>query len=77
MTEATYDDIFGTALALRRGLRAMLAEQLLKGLDSAQQIELDSVWSDEVERRIQALEQGTVKPIPGEQVIRELRARNK
>jgi hypothetical protein len=29
MTEATYDDIFGAALALRPGLRAMLAEQLI------------------------------------------------
>ncbi len=77
MPEATYDDIFGTALALPPGLRVMLAEQLLKSLDSAQQIELENIWSDEAERRIQSIEQGLVQPTPSEQVMRDLRARNK
>jgi putative addiction module component (TIGR02574 family) len=77
MPETIYDDIFGTALALPPGLRVMLAEQLLKSLDSAQQIELENIWSDEAEKRIQSIEQGLVQPIPSEQVMRDLRARNK
>jgi hypothetical protein len=38
--------------------------------------ELNTVWSDEAERRIRVIEQGTVKPILGEQVMRELWARH-
>jgi len=34
----TYDEIFGAALSLPPGLRAMLAEHLLKSLDSIEPI---------------------------------------
>ncbi len=77
MVDAAYDDIFGAALALPPGLRAMLAEHLLKSLDAQQQAEVDMLWAEESERRIQAVEHGAVVPIPGEQVIRELRSRNR
>ena len=73
---ATYDDIFSAALALPPGLRAMLAEHLLKSLDAQQQAEIDRLWAEEAERRVQSVEQGTVTLIPGEQVLRELRLRN-
>ncbi|KAM3090227.1 addiction module protein [Phormidesmis sp. 146-35] len=77
MVNTAYDDIFGAALALPPGLRAMLAEHLLKSLDAQQQAEVDMLWAEEAERRVQAVEQGTVTLIPGEQVIRELRSRNR
>ena len=77
MVNATYDDIFGAALALPPGLRVMLAEHLLKSLDVQQQAEVDMLWAEEAERRVQAVEQGTVTLIPGEQVMRELRSRNR
>jgi putative addiction module component (TIGR02574 family) len=77
MVNNAYDDIFGAALALPPGLRAMLAERLLKSLDAQQQAEVDMLWAEEAERRVQAVEQGTVTLIPGEQVIRELRSRNR
>lgn len=77
MVNAAYDDIFGAALALPPGLRAMLAEHLLKSLDAHQQAEVDMLWAEEAERRVQAVEQGTVMLIPGEQVMRELRSRNR
>lgn len=73
----TYDEIFGAALSLPPGLRAMLAEHLLKSLDSVQQAEIDAIWAEEAERRVQAVEQGQVMPIPGEQVFQELRSRGK
>jgi putative addiction module component (TIGR02574 family) len=75
MVNAAYDDIFGAALALPPGLRAMLAEHLLKSLDAQQQAEIDRLWAEVAERRIQAVAQGTATPIPGEQVLRELRER--
>jgi putative addiction module component (TIGR02574 family) len=75
MVNTTYDEIFGAALALPPGLRAMLAEHLLKSLDSAQQTELDALWADEAEKRVQEVEQGVVTPVPGFQVFQELRSR--
>lgn len=76
MANTTYDEIFGAALALPPGLRAMLAEHLLKSLDAEQQAEIDALWGQEAEKRIQSIEQGEVAPIPGKQVLRELRSRH-
>ena len=72
----TYDEIFGAALSLPPGLRAMLAEHLLKSLDSIKQAEIDALWAEEAEKRVQAIEQGQVTLIPGEQVFRSLRLRS-
>ena len=72
----TYDEIFGAALSLPPGLRAMHAEHLLKSLDSIKQAEIDALWAEEAEKRVQAIEQGQVTLIPGEQVFRSLRSRS-
>ncbi len=72
----TYDEIFGAALSLPPRLRAMLAEHLLKSLDSTKQAEIDALWAEEAEERVQDIEQGRVTLIPGEQVLRELRSRS-
>lgn len=71
----TYDDIFGAALSLPPGMRAMLAEHLLKSLDAAQQEEVDMLWAEEAERRIELTIQGSVTVIPGAEVIQNLRLR--
>ncbi len=73
----TYDEIFGAALSLPPGLRAMLAEHLLKSLDSIKQAEIDALWAEEAEKRVQAIEQGQVTLIPGEQMFRSLRSRSR
>lgn len=77
MANTAYDDIFGAALALPLRLRAMLAEHLLKSLDAQQQAEVNMLWAEETERRVQAVEQGTVSLISGEQVLHKLRSRNR
>jgi putative addiction module component (TIGR02574 family) len=73
----TYDEIFDAALSLPPGLRAMLAEHLFKSLDAENQLEIDALWTEEAEKRFQAVEQGEVTLISGEQVLRELRSRSK
>jgi len=73
----TYDDIFDAALSLPPGLRAMLAEHLFKSLPTEYQLEIDTLWVEEAEKRFQAVEQGEVTLIPGEQVLRELCSRSK
>jgi len=47
---------------------------LLKSLNPSQ-AEIDELWAAEAERRVAEIENGKVKPIPGEQVFRELRER--
>jgi putative addiction module component (TIGR02574 family) len=73
----TYDEIFDAALSLPPGVRAMLAEHLFKSLDAENQLEIDALWAEEAEKRFQAVEQGEVTLISGEQVLRELRSRSK
>ncbi len=73
----TYDDIFDAALSLPPGLRAMLAEHLFKSLDAENQLEIDNLWAEEAEKRFQAVEQGEITSIFGEQVLRELCSRSK
>lgn len=72
---ANFDDIIKQALSLPPGARAMLADHLLESLDWDQQKEIDAVWADEAERRMQEIRDGKVQTIDGEQVMRELRAR--
>lgn len=71
----TYDQVFHAALSLPPGLRAMLAEHLFKSLDPQNQGEIDALWAELAEQRLQAIEQGEVTLIPGEQVLRDLQAR--
>jgi putative addiction module component (TIGR02574 family) len=72
-----FDDIMKDALALPPGARAMLADHLLESLDWEQQKQIDAIWAEEAERRAQAIDEGRVKLIPGDEVLAELRARVK
>lgn len=74
---ANFDDIMKDALKLPPGARAMLADHLLESLDWEQQKEIDAAWAEEAERRAQAIDEGRVKLIPGEEVLAELRTRVK
>lgn len=77
MVPAAYNEVLGAALALSPSLRAMLAEHLLQSLDAEPQAEVDALWVEEAEQRVQAVEQGIVAVIPGEQVLGELRSRQR
>ena len=39
------------------------------------QADIDALWAAEAERRVSEIDSGKVKPIPGEQVFKELRKR--
>jgi putative addiction module component (TIGR02574 family) len=55
----------------------MLAEHLLESLDAEDQKRIDALWAEEAERRDKEIENGTVTPILGEEVMNRLRARYK
>ncbi len=74
---ANFDDIIKEALSLPPGARAMLADHLLESLDAENQKEIEALWAEEAERRMEEIREGKVQPIDGEQVMRELRARRK
>ena len=74
---ANFDDIMKDALSLPPGARAMLADHLLESLDTENQKRIEAIWAEEAERRMQEIRDGKVKPIDGEIVMRELRARRR
>jgi putative addiction module component (TIGR02574 family) len=69
--------VISDALSLPPRSRAKLAEQLLESLDDPKQREIDRVWADEAEDRIDAYERGELKAIPGQEVFRRLKPRKK
>ena len=69
--------VISDALSLPPRSRAKLAEQLLESLDDPKQKEIDRLWADEVENRIDAYEKGELKAIPGEEVFRRMKPRKK
>jgi putative addiction module component (TIGR02574 family) len=55
--------------------RIYLVDRLLESLNAPSREEIDRVWAEEVERRIDELDSGKVQAIPGEQVFAEIRQR--
>ena len=73
----TYEEIENAALALPPEAREMLAEHLMASLDAFDQAEIDPLFLEEIERRSKEMDDGTVTPIPGEEVMARLRSRYK
>lgn len=69
--------VVNDALSLPPKSRAKLAERLLESLDDPKQKEIDRLWAEEVEDRIDAHERGDLKAIPGREVFRRLKPRKK
>lgn len=65
------------ALSLPPRSRARLADKLLESLDQPKQREIDNLWAEEAEDRIDAYEKGEIKVISGKEVFRKLRMKRK
>jgi putative addiction module component (TIGR02574 family) len=68
------EDLIKEAMSLPVELRARLVDELLKSLNPSQG-DIDELWAAEAEKRVSEIESGKVKPIPGEEVFRDLRKR--
>ena len=55
--------------------RIYLVDRLLESLNAPSREEIDRLWAEETERRIEELDSGKVEAIPGEQVFAEIRER--
>jgi putative addiction module component (TIGR02574 family) len=62
-------------LALPSEDRAYLAQRLLESLDAVPDPELDRLWAEEAERRVDASLAGKVKTTPADEVFAEIAAR--
>ncbi len=71
MTEAT-KTVLAEALRLDVDSRAELAAELLASLDGPADPDAEAAWAVEIERRVAAVEAGTVKLEPWEDVKRRI-----
>lgn len=54
--------------------RATLAKWLVESLDELSREEIEALWVEEAERRLDEMEQGQVAEIPAEEALRRARA---
>ena len=73
MTAQTMD-LMERAEMLPIDLKLELVDRLLESISPSQK-EIDELWKIEVERRIDEVESGKVKTIPGDEVFAKIRAR--
>jgi hypothetical protein len=54
--------------------RAALAKRIIESLDDLSPAEIEALWAEEAERRLDELEQGVVVEVPAEDALRRARA---
>lgn len=64
------EDIIHVAMELSLKERAQLAGTLLLSLDEPSESEVERLWFQEAERRLQDFREGKVKGIPAEEVFK-------
>jgi putative addiction module component (TIGR02574 family) len=62
------DQLRAAALALPDGDRATLAAELIDSLDPGFDVDYESAWSEEIARRIAALDSGQARTVPWDEV---------
>jgi putative addiction module component (TIGR02574 family) len=71
----TFEEVRDEAMALKPEQRGCLAEELWDSNRTAEELEIDRAWAIEVDRRVAEIDAGIGTLVPGEDVIRELRAK--
>ena len=67
------DKVYDEALSLPADARIGLVEKLLSSLNLPTQNEIDRAWAAEAERRVDQIDSGKVKLIPGKRVFERIR----
>ena len=71
---AEVSELLKKALALPPAARAALASSLFESLDETVDATAEAEWRDEIARRIQELDSGSVKPIAWAEARRQISA---
>jgi putative addiction module component (TIGR02574 family) len=69
----TMEQLAEEAMQLPVTSRALLADKIVESLDFAEPDEIRRAWAAEAMRRRDEIRSGKVKPVPGEEVIGEVR----
>jgi putative addiction module component (TIGR02574 family) len=69
----TLDQITEEAIELPAASRALLADKLVGSLEAEEPDEIQRLWAAEAIRRRDEIRAGKVQPVPGEQVLEEVR----
>jgi putative addiction module component (TIGR02574 family) len=64
-----------TALALPESDRAEIAASLIHSLDTETDEDVDAAWAAEIQRRVESIDNGEVKLVPWDDVMREMHDR--
>jgi putative addiction module component (TIGR02574 family) len=64
--------VLADALRLDSAARAELVAEILASLDGPADPDAEAAWNDEIDRRIEAIEAGTIRLEPWEQVKRQI-----
>lgn len=67
--------LFNDALALPVELRLALVDALLTSLNPPVEDEAERLWAEEAERRIEQIESGQAKLVPGDEAFARLRSK--
>ncbi len=70
------DELISEAISLPADIRALIVNKLLESLNPTKK-EIDELWAAEAEKRVEDIRTGKVKPIPGEEVFKEIRNKYK
>ena len=77
----TWEELLEQALQLPDDEQERIARALYENLaakdddDDEDPVEVEAAWAEEIERRVEEIRNGTVKTIPADVVVAELRAR--
>jgi putative addiction module component (TIGR02574 family) len=69
----TLDQLTDEAMQLPSASRALLAERIVESLDLTETDEIQRLWAAEAIRRRDEVRSGRVQPIPGDEVLAEVR----
>jgi putative addiction module component (TIGR02574 family) len=67
------EKVLDEALLLPADARVGLVEKIIESLNLPIRPEIDKLWAEEVEKRIQQIDRGEVDLIPGEEVFAKIR----
>jgi putative addiction module component (TIGR02574 family) len=70
----SFDELVAEVEKLSLEERAALAKRIVESLDELSESEVEALWVQEAERRLDELEQGQVPEVSAEQVLRQARA---
>lgn len=68
-------DLLDELLTLPSDLRSQLIEELIKSLNVPIQPEIDQIWAEEAEKRVNSIQFGKISLTDGEVVMSQMRKR--